>query len=158
MNIMEIGTKIALGWKSRGAQPISTCLARTTHSQWSLIHPRQSPDDLIESWRRCHDPTRLSAEGSAKRRPSVMSKLPGTCRKMKTLLVPHSSYPYCAQSKEKKCSAIQESTSASLSGSPSKSKNQSTSSQRSRPFTASPRNTPPTSTTSGTSTTNAINL
>jgi hypothetical protein len=27
MNMVEIDAKVELGWKSRGAQPISTCLA-----------------------------------------------------------------------------------------------------------------------------------
>ena len=30
--MMEIDAKIALGWKSRGPPPISTCLAKTTHN------------------------------------------------------------------------------------------------------------------------------
>jgi hypothetical protein len=52
--------------------------------------------------------------------PSTISKLSGTSSKTKTFPAPPSSYPYCAQSteKKKKCSAIQKSTSASLSGSP----------------------------------------
>jgi hypothetical protein len=132
MNMVEIDAKVELGWKSRGAQPISTCLAKTTHNiTGHLSAPLSSLDELhIGLASVVYEPDGLEAEGRKIRYPSVMSKLFGTYRKMKTFRAPHPSYPYCAQSKEKKCSAIQESTSASLSGSPSKSKNQSTSSQR----------------------------